>query len=208
MLPFITGIAPDRKAMLSPLIHNQLELALLLLREDGLDLLHSRPGKRHIATPVRDAERLLHGLDVVGQGQHAGMRREPCIDQTLAVGRFLGVVAQERDVFTAPAEAGRSDGETGAFVLPKGFEEVEDPGFRDRLAVVVHEWGEVICGSGARETVHALGQCIMMFEACWTVKYIFIMFPRIPWLSAITLSMVVNRSGVHEFPSSTSTRAL
>lgn len=199
-LQLLTGIAPNSKPMLRPLIHHQFELPLLLLREDGLDLLHPRHSQRDIEGAVRDAQRLLHGLDVVGQCQRAGMRREACIDQTFAIGGFFGIMAQEDNVTASPAEARCADGEVRGFVLPERFEEVEDDGLGDGLPVLVHEGDEVVRGSCPGKT----GACVRRGWICELVglgeKHIFIMFPRIPWFSAITLSMLVNRSGVTPVP--------
>ena len=53
-----------------------------------------------------------------------------------------------------------------------------------------------------------LGDVVGVARGRGGCTYMFIMFPRIPWFSAMTWSMLVRRSWEHECPVRTSTFAL
>lgn len=112
-------IAANREAMLGALDDDELLTPLWSAPPDFLNLPHSRYRESHILVANRDAQREFHFLEVCGDAQPAWVRGEAGVDEwgvVLVVGGRRGGMAEERDVFTTPAEAGGAEREGAGFV--------------------------------------------------------------------------------------------
>lgn len=100
----------------------RLDLAHTLVRiDDALDLGDLGGLQGMVKLAQRKARGDLDLFNVDGQLQHAGMAREPSVDQWLAVD--FGSVSEIEGVFSAPAKSGCTDWDVGGFVLAQGSEE-------------------------------------------------------------------------------------
>lgn len=94
-------------------IHLKFPLPKLLLLpvKNPLNLLHVIWLELNIQRPITNTKRQFHFLDICGDYETCRVRHVACIYYRSAGSCFLGVGAEEDDVFAAPAETGCADWE-------------------------------------------------------------------------------------------------